>query len=211
MQLCYVRFLRGEPREASPCVARLAQVARQHGLFHASVVADMFSGWVATEAGCLEEGLHTAQKAFKILRDAKLLVNQFSTLPIICEVLKRARLVEDAIGYINDLLTIPREDSYESFHPELWRLKGDFLVLQSENSDASSAEAEKCFCTAIAIAQKHEAKLYELKAATGLCELYKRQGRRQKAGRVLQPVLSWFAEGHETRALKQAKNSLASV
>src|SRR5207249_771666 len=137
MQLCYVLFLREEPQEASPCVARLAQVARQHGLLQATVVADMFGGWVATEAGRLEEGLHTAQRAFKILQDAELLVNRFSTLPIICEVLKKARLVEEAIGYINDLLTIPREDSYESFHPELWRLKGDFLVLLSENSDAS--------------------------------------------------------------------------
>jgi len=108
------------------------------------------------------------------------------------------------------LLTIPRENSYESFHPELRRLKGDFLVLQSENSDASFAEAEKCFRAAIAIAEKHEAKLYELKAATSLCELYKRQGR-QNARRVLQPVLSWFADGHETRPLKEAKNSLASV
>jgi len=25
------------------------------------------------------------------------------------------------------------------------------------------------------------------------------------------PVLSWFADGHETRPLKEAKNSLASV
>ena len=76
MQLCYVLFLRGEPQEAGPFVARLAQVARQHGLFHTTVVADMFGGWVATEAGRLEEGLHTAQRAFKILWDAELYKRQ---------------------------------------------------------------------------------------------------------------------------------------
>ena len=58
---------------------------------------------------------------------------------------------------------------------------------------------------AISIAQKQEAKFWELRAAMALAELWVRQGRRGEAGGLLASVYDWFTEGFDTLDLRRAK------
>ena len=70
------------------------------------------------------------------------------------------------------------------------------------------AKAEAYFARALEVAQKQQAKSWELRAATSMARLWRDQGRRPQARKLLAPVHGWFTQGFDTLDLKQAKTLL---
>ncbi len=71
------------------------------------------------------------------------------------------------------------------YEAELYRLKGE-LTLQSKVQGPKSKveeEAGECFSRAIDIAQKQQAKSWELRAATSLARLWQQQGKKKRSSR----------------------------
>jgi predicted ATPase len=58
---------------------------------------------------------------------------------------------------------------------------------------------------ALRVARRHQAKSYELRAATSLARRWGERGRRAEARDVLAPVYDWFTEGFDTSDLREAK------
>lgn len=85
---------------------------------------------------------------------------------------------------------------------ELYRLKGELLLLQSADNHA---KAETCFHQALDIARQQQAKSWELRAATSLARLWQSHGKCQDAYDLLAPVYEWFTEGFDTADLQEAK------
>jgi predicted ATPase len=75
--------------------------------------------------------------------------------------------------------------------------------------DCTGAEAS--YREAIATAQQQSAKLWELCAATSLARLWRDQGNRTEARKLLAPVYNWFNEGVGTPVLRQAEALLAEM
>lgn len=59
-------------------------------------------------------------------------------------------------------------------------------------------QAERQLQQALAIGRRQQAKAWELRAAMSLARLWQRQGKREAAHAVLEPVYSWFTEGFDT-------------
>ena len=55
------------------------------------------------------------------------------------------------------------------------------------------------------MAQRQNAKFFELRAVLDLARLWRDQGRPQQARELLAPVYDWFTEGFDTLDLKEAK------
>jgi predicted ATPase len=72
-------------------------------------------------------------------------------------------------------------------------------------------EAEALFGQSLEIARRQEAKTFELRAATSLARLWRRQGKRDAAQALLAPLHAWFTEGFDTRDLKDAKTLLEEL
>ena len=83
------------------------------------------------------------------------------------------------------------------------------MLLSISNVDTSDAENE--LRQAIDIARKQSAKLFELRAATGLARLWADQDRRSEARDLLKPVYDWFTEGLGSVDLQEAKKALEAV
>jgi predicted ATPase len=83
---------------------------------------------------------------------------------------------------------------------ELWRLRGELLVL----SGGVEAESERSFQRALEVAQDQHARSWELRAATSLARFLRTHKRHDEAKSKLAPVLAGFTEGFETADLKQA-------
>jgi predicted ATPase len=107
-----------------------------------------------------------------------------------------------------EALTVVDKTGARFYEPELYRLKGELLLQQSEDNQA---EAETCFQQAMAIALNQPAKSLELRAATSLARLWQRQGKRAEARQVLGDVYGWFTEGFDTADLKDAKALLDAL
>jgi predicted ATPase len=91
---------------------------------------------------------------------------------------------------------------------ETHRLQGEFLRRQA-NPDVSQAEA--CFQQALAIAQRQQARSWDLRAAMSLSRLWQQHGRRAEARQLLAPIYSWFTEGFDTADLQEAEALLDAL
>ncbi len=110
-----------------------------------------------------------------------------------------------------------------TYEAELYRIKGTLTLeaggwrletrpsspqvssLKSPVSLPVAQEAEEYFLKAIEIAQKQQAKSWELRAATSLARLWQQQGKRTEAHKLLSDVYNWFTEGFDTKDLQEAK------
>jgi predicted ATPase len=83
---------------------------------------------------------------------------------------------------------------------EMHRLRGTLLLSMHDQ-----AAAEDSFHKALAVAQRQDAKFWELRAAMSMARLWRDQGKRDEARDLLAPVYGWFTEGFDTLDLKEAK------
>ena len=90
--------------------------------------------------------------------------------------------------------------------PELLRIKGELIVLQSAAAGAETAK--DIFRQALDEARRQGALSRELRAATSLARLLHRQGRSADAIACLQPIYDRFTEGFETADLIASKQLL---
>jgi len=90
--------------------------------------------------------------------------------------------------------------------PELLRVRGEILLLQS--SPAAAERAEDLFRQALDEARRQQALSWELRAATSLARLLRNQGRPADAIACLKPVYDRFTEGFDTADLIVAKQLL---
>jgi predicted ATPase len=104
------------------------------------------------------------------------------------------KTLEDAFG----------ADPEERMHlPELHRLRGDFLWMNSDQTDLESVEEE--YRKAMHYSQKFNALSQELRAVTRLGRLLQSEARLDEAYALLAPVYAKFGEGFGTRDLIEAK------
>ena len=89
---------------------------------------------------------------------------------------------------------------------EICRLRG--LVALSGGEDS---ESEAWLLKSLQTAQQQGAKSLELRAAMSLARLWRDQGKKQQARKLLAPVYRWFTEGFDTLDLKEAKALLGEL
>ena len=111
--------------------------------------------------------------------------------------------IEEAVTRLDDALQIVERTGERWFVAELYRQKGELLLRQGH-----SEAAEELYRKALSIAERQEAKLWELRAAVSLTRLRRDQGRCAEARDLLAPVYDWFTEGFNTADLKEAKGLL---
>ena len=85
---------------------------------------------------------------------------------------------------------------------EVNRVAGEITLMSPE---PEAAKAQAYFERALSVARQQQAKSWELRASMSLARLWRDQGKVQQARELLAPVYGWFAEGFDTRDLKEAK------
>jgi tetratricopeptide (TPR) repeat protein len=110
----------------------------------------------------------------------------------------RAGAIIDALATVEQAL---QANAHALTHrPEMLRLRGELRLKQGQTE-----LAETDFREAIVLAQKMGAKAWELRATISLARLLDSQGKRDDARAILTEIYNWFAEGFDTRDLKDAK------
>ena len=75
----------------------------------------------------------------------------------------------------------------------------------------AQGKAEACFLKAIDIARRQSSKSLELRAVMSLSRLWRRQGKKGEAHKLLSEVYGWFTEGFDTKDLQEAKALLEEL
>jgi predicted ATPase len=129
-------------------------------------------------------------------------------LCLLAESLRKAGRHDDALGALALGVARAEQQGQHYYDAELHRLRAEILLDMDGNA---VEEAETLFHQSLEIARRQEAKTFELRAATSLARLWRRQGKRDAAHALLAPLYAWFTEGFDTRDLKHAKALLEEL
>jgi tetratricopeptide (TPR) repeat protein len=158
-------------------------------------------GWAMVHLGMVEEGIDQIHRGIAIHPPAAG-VGPHLFRRLLAEVYLLAERTDDGLRVVSEGLRDLESGKRRMDHAELYRLKGELLLLQNA---AVLAEAESCFRKAIALARHQHAKSWELRATMSLAGLLARQGHRDEARTMLADIYYWFTEGFDTADLKDAK------
>lgn len=153
--------------------------------------ATSFQGWAMFEMGNEAEGLTRLLKGIAAAREAKAGIDETHTLALLADVYLRKQQIDEGLGVIEEALALVHSRGEAYWHVELIRLKGELLLAQSGYLLAAT---EQCFLGAIQIAQAQQATMLELRAATSLAKLLKKQNKLDLARRTLSSVYSRFGQ-----------------
>jgi predicted ATPase len=107
---------------------------------------------------------------------------------------------------LDEVLALVEETDERHWEAELYRLKGELLLMQRAKAEAKvEVEVERQFWQAIEVARWQRARSWELRATTSLARLWQGQGRTDEARELLAQIYGWFSEGFDTPDLKDAK------
>jgi class 3 adenylate cyclase/predicted ATPase len=189
--------------EAEAHLSTCISLCEKYSLANYLDAATLMQGWARVLRGEVETGIRQAEVALEALKSVP---SRRFRLPTRIATVGRAKAaagdIDGALALFDSALEVASTNGERWYEPELLRLKAEMLLAQPKQR---ATEAEQCLKAAISLAQKQEAKFWELRAAIALAELWAHQGRRSEAHDLLAAIHGWFTEGFDTADLKDAK------
>jgi len=194
-------------------------VSREHGLALYQAHATIARGWALTKQRRPEEGIEQMRQGVAAHQATGTEVMRAHFLALLAEALGNARQHEEGLRLLEDALAVAHRNGEQYYQAELYRLKGELLLMRSagvsraavggktvvEAAPSAVAHAEGCFSQSIQIAQRQKAKSLELRAVMSMARLYQNQGKQQEARGLLAQIYDRFTEGFDTMDLHEAK------
>jgi class 3 adenylate cyclase/predicted ATPase len=179
---------------------QLIAVATEQGFQLYRGLGTIYRGWVKVNTGDLPAGismLRSGSNAYSATGAQTRICYHTALLAKACAL---AGQVDEALLHLDNAVRIAEAIGERWFLAELYRHKGELMI---RRGDCEAAEA--FYRKALGIAEKQEAKLWELRAAVSLARLYCDQAHRSEAHDLLASVYAWFTEGFDTPDLRGAK------
>jgi hypothetical protein len=160
------------------------------------------------------------------------MIARSGNLYVLAEGCGRLGRIEEGLRLIAEGFIMVKRNGEHAWESDLYRVKGELLLMQEGKEESQKSkvkaqkskvpnpqsqileprlEAEACFLKAIEIAQRQQAKLYELRSLLSLVKLWHRQGKTQEAYQRLSELSRWFTEGFDTADLQEAKTLLEEL
>jgi predicted ATPase/class 3 adenylate cyclase len=208
LMAAWVHLLRREWHQTQEYADAATTLATEQGFTLYTAWGTILRGWVLAMQGREEEGIAQLRQGWAASQATGARINQPRFLAMLVEADRNIWQSEEGLAYLSEAMATVEQTGERYYEAELHRLKGELLLQQSVDNQV---EAETCFHQAISIAQRQQAKSWELRAATSLAKLWQRQGKCQEAYDLLAPVYGWFTEGFDTLDLKDAKALLEEL
>ena len=197
--------LRREERKAQEDAEAAIAVSREHGLSLYQAMSTATRGWALILQGQHEEGMKQMGEGLAAhrLTGAEVILPHF--LALMVEAFAKAGQVEEGLRVLDEALAVIHRNGERYYLAELYRIKGELLLLQATERGPAQAAAEECFDQSIKIARQQKAKSWELRAVMSLARLYQDQNKRAEAHSLLEQIYRNFTEGFDTADLREAK------
>ncbi len=199
--------LRGEPAIAQGYAERCLAISEQHGFRQWLGLAHAIRGICAAVLNASAGRLDEVTTALDQYQRAGYQLGVTAQFVLLCPALLLRNEPEAALELIDHGLSIVSRNSERFFEAELYRLKARALLVRG----APNAEVESLLDQALQTARSQQARSLELRAATDLAMLWKKQGKRAQAHDILSSIYGRFTEGFETLDLREAKGTLAQL
>jgi predicted ATPase len=222
----WLYWYRQEGQRAYELADEAIAFATQHEFPHWVAMGLQMRGIALARLGQWEEGMRQLRQGVEAYQATGAIGGRDWALPELARGCLQRGQYEEGLRLVEEALDLTREEAkgMRHYEPEKYHAKGE-LLLQQFNVQGSKfkvenphsairnpqLEAEACFLKAIEIAQRQQAKSWELRAATSLARLWQQQGKRVEAHKLLAEIYNWFSEGFETKDLQEANALLEEL
>jgi class 3 adenylate cyclase/predicted ATPase len=191
--------------EAQELGSEAVTVGSEHGLPAMSGFGLILQGWSLAQQGQDEGAVESIRKGIEV---AGYLSYRPIHLGLLAEALALTGEVEEGLAVLAEALAVAEASGARGNNAELHRLRGDLL---GRLPSPDWTEVETAYRRALAVAREQGTRGFELRAAVSLARLLTEQARRGEARDLLAPIYGWFAEGFDTRDLKEGKALLDAL
>ncbi len=203
--LCMGAFIHQFRRDLSTCgecADAAVTLCREPEMPSWLALATQLRGYSLAAQGQVREGIGQMRQALAAVSAIGREAHAPYFRALLAEALGQVGQAEDGLDLLDEALAFIDKTSERFWEAEVYRLKGELLLMRSAKNRAA---ADAAFNQAIAIARRQEAKVLELRATTSLARLWGERNKRAQAQALLAPVYGWFTEGFDTADLKEAK------
>jgi predicted ATPase/class 3 adenylate cyclase len=183
--------------------------ATEHNVVYWSLWTNIFRGLQRALEGRTADGIEMMDKSMKVFADMNFTYFRPLHLGMRARAYEAAGDFENALASVSEGIAFAKQSGEKVMLSDLIRLSGE-LRLALSGAQATET-AESLFIEAIALAQAQVSKLHEIRAATSLARLLRRQEKHAEARDVLALVYSWFKEGLHSPDLIEARAVLDAL
>jgi len=186
----------------------VVSICNENGFSHWANCGMILDGWAAICAGQVDRGLEVLREGVVGWQKggARLWLPMFLILE--AETYAKAGRHEAALQAIEQALAICEETGERWALAEVLRIKARLL---STGHGKNCRKIEAILHDSLEIAQRQQARCWELRTSCDLARLWQRQGRNRKALKLLQSVYDQFTEGFDTADLRDAQALLRDL
>jgi len=201
----FLHQFRREAHAVEERVEEVLQISLEQGFALYQAWGTILRGWSLAERGKESDGINQMCKGIAALRSLGVERTLPDSLASLARAYGKVGEIEKGLILLAEALDLISETGERCWEAELYRLKGELLLKQSEtNRDIDDAEV--CFRRAIDVAHRQSAKSWELRAATSLSHLWQEQGKRDQAYGLLHGTYAWFQRA-TTRRSEEGPNA----
>jgi adenylate cyclase len=219
---------RSELHAAQELEEELFTLSYEQGFSYWSTEGAIRHAWTASRQGQLEEGLAQMHQPVAALQARGEEIAHPYALYRLADVYGRAGNPEEGLRIVTQGLVIASQQGRMLWEVNFHCQKGN-LILQQESQESkgnkqktlpmpnlqpvtpSTQEAETCSLKSIEIAQRQQAKSWELRATVSLARPWQSQGKHHDARNLVSEIYNWFTEGFDTKDLQEARALLEEL
>ena len=201
-----IHLMRREWQDVQEKAEAIIALSTEHGFPTWLNGAKGHLGWSLAMQGDSEKGIAFVQESLAVRRKMGIKIDQEWWLLGLAEAYWKNGQIEEGVSVIAEAMEIAEKAGTQMCLAELYRLKGESLLMQSDE-----AKAEACFHQAIEVTRRHQGKSLELRTTVRLCRLWQKRGKIKEARQMFQAIYGWFTEGFDTADLLEAKALLEEL
>jgi len=204
--ITFVHLLRREGQPAEVLAERGITLCDAKGIPFWRAVLSINHAHALALQGRVRDGIAEGMRSLAAYRDMGGRLFGPYLLSQVAEMHLLADQVEAGLAVVAEGLAAVDDTGEGKVEAELYRLRAELLASQGHE-----AEAETDWQRALAVACRQQTRSFELRATLGLCRLWRRQGKRDDARRMLAGIYGWFTEGFDTPDLQEARALLEEL
>jgi tetratricopeptide (TPR) repeat protein len=201
-----IHLYRGEALAAANMGDEIVALSREFELKQETEWGRSFQGAALAALGQLDRGIDQLEDSLAVQQAIGSGLVRTAFLALLGEMLLAAGRLDEGLRAIDEGFAHGERTLEGGYLAELHRVRGELL---QRAGDLPAAEAS--LGAAVEYATGQQAKSFELRASTALAKLLLAAGRRDEARATLAPVYGWFTEGHTTRDLARARETLTAI
>lgn len=202
-----VMMMRREPDQGLVALDQLeATEARLEGLAGFFIlVPRIIRGWYLAQQGDVKNGVEIMLREFETMKQSGFPKVGFPKL-VVAEGLHLAGSHDEALRLLDEAEENGKQVNEQIWMAEIARSRGNILATRGLASHAATQ-----FDSALTIARRQGATLFELRAARDFARMRASEGRTEDAHNLLQPVYARITEGHHLPDLLECRELLRTL